>query len=377
VIYYEIIEEPEKIREYYAHWDRMYDAGEYEASLSLEWTEALLNTHLDGDTFILLVLKDSVEILGIVPLCIRKKVKHGLSLITVFPTSEYFNTHSDLLLRYSSQEIMDVVIKAIKELKLKWDIFRIRRFVDTSPHLEFMLQSLKDNHAFRCDVSRAEPSFFIPLPKSYDEFLKNKSANFRHKLRSITKRIRSLGKVEYQRIRDFASVEEAYKTILSIEENSWKHKQGTAITCTAKQREFYRILCNGAYARGRLRLCVLCLNDEPIAFEMGLQKGRKYYGVHGSYNERYKKENPGTMLLAQFIEDLIKDGINEYDWFGEPFAWESRWTDAYRWHKSFLIYNKTTKAYLYYMYNILQNKILHRVKDQIVLRDPRSVKPQH
>jgi CelD/BcsL family acetyltransferase involved in cellulose biosynthesis len=118
------------------------------------------------------------------------------------------------------------------------------------------------------------------------------------------------------------------------------------------------------------------LNDEPVAFEIGLLKNKKYYCVHSSYNEKLKDGNPGTMLLAWFIEDLIRDGIEEYDWFGEPFEWESRWTDKFRWHKSLLIYNSTLKARLFSIFNTVNNKLVGNVSDQVVLRNPRDIRPQ-
>jgi CelD/BcsL family acetyltransferase involved in cellulose biosynthesis len=375
MISFEIIEELDKIKEHYAQWEQLFDSGEYEASLSVEWTQALLNTHLEGDAFFLIVLRDSTEILGLVPLCIRKVKKYGLSLVTVFPISEYFNTHSDLLLRNSSEEVIEVLMKALCGLKYQWDVFRINRFVEANPVLDRIEYNLNNKFAFKYDIRRAEPSFFIQLGDSYKDFLKKRSANFRSKLKSTSKKIHSLGNVAFVGNRDFHNFDEAYNVILSIEESSWKHKHGTAITSSAKQRQFYRELCKGAFDKGRLRLCIFYINHEPIAFEMGLIKSRKYYGVHGSFNEKFRKENPGTMLLARFIEDLIHDGIEEYDWFGEPFEWESRWTDKFRWHKSLLIYNNTPKAKLFHLFNTFKNRLKHNENDQIVLRDPRDIKP--
>jgi len=376
MISYEIIEELDKIKEYYGKWDELFNSREYEASLSLDWTDALLKTHLQGASFFLVVLRDANGILGIVPLCIKEVKKYGLLLLTLLPISEYFNTHSDLLLTNSSEELVEVLLKALFNLKNKWDVFRINRFVENNPLLDRIACNLKNNAAFNFEIRRAEPSFFIQLGNSYDDYLKKKSANFRYKLKSIVKKMHSIGDVAFLRTQDFHDFSEVYNIILSIERNSWKHKHGTAITSSEKQQEFYRVLGQSAFNKGWLRLCILFLNREPIAFEMGLVKGQKYYGVHGSYNEKYKKENPGTMLLAQFIEDLIHEGIKEYDWFGEPFEFQSRWTDKFRWHRSLLIYNNTLKAKLFFIFNTLKEKMIHDVKKQIVFRDPRDVRPE-
>lgn len=372
----EIIEDRDKIKEYYAPWDRMYDAGTYEASLSLEWTRALLNTHVGEDRFFLMVLRDSQEIVGIVPLCIRVVKKHGISLSTLFPLAEYFNTHSDLLLKNTSEELIEVFIKALFDLTYRWDIFRINRFIKASPVLNRIRYNLENNFTCNYDIRRADPSFFIQLGDSYNDYLENKNSHFRNNLKRVSRKMNSLGDVTFLTTQDFHDFAEAYKIILSIEEKSWKHHHGTAISSSEKQREFYRELCKAAFDKGRLRLCVLNLNREPVAFEMGLVKNKRYYSVHGSYDNKFKKENPGTMLLARVLEDLIHDGLKEHDFFGEPFEWEKYWTDTYRWHKSLLIYNNTLKAGLFRFFNSLKDKLKQNTRDQLVLRDPRDIMPQ-
>lgn len=375
MISYEIIKKLDRIEEYYPQWDQMFESGEHEASLSVDWTRALLKTHLEGASFFVIVLRDSTQVHGIVPLCIREVRKHGLSLLTMFPIAEYFNTHSDILLKNSSKELSRILLEALFSVEYKWDVFRINRFVETNPLLDSITHNLKDNFAYKYDTQRAEPSFFMELDNSYEDFLGKRSANFRYQIKRVTKRMRSLGDVHFLRNQDFGDFDKAYNIILSIEQKSWKHKHGTAIGSTEKQREFYRELGRRAFKRRWLRLCILCLKDQPIAFEMGLVKNKKYYGVHGSYDEEFKKWNPGTTLLARFIEDLIHEGIEEYDWFGEPFEFQRRWTDKFRWHESLLLYNNTPKANLFRIFNALRDKIQRNPHEEVVLRNPRDIKP--
>jgi CelD/BcsL family acetyltransferase involved in cellulose biosynthesis len=376
MISFEIIEDREKIRGYYGQWEQLFISRDYEPSLSVEWTEALLKSHIEGHSISLIVLRDSAEVVGLVPLY-RKEIKRsGLSLLTLFPVAEHFNTHSDLLLKDASKDLAEGLLKALFSLNLKWDIFRINRFVEAHPLLSSLKYKLNNSFNYKYEVQRAEPSFFIQFEGSYQDFLKKRTANFRYKLKSVSKQMHTLGEVTFLRNRDFRDFPEAFNIIQSIEESSWKHMNGTGITSSEIQRKFYHELFEGAFNKGRLRFCFLCFNKEPIAYEVGLIKGKRYYGVHGSYAESFKTENPGTILLARFIEDLIEDGIEEYDWFGEPFEWESRWTDKYRWHESILIYNHSPKAKLFSVYNRLRGKIKPDKNSQLVLRDPRDIKPE-
>ncbi len=373
MITFEIVEDPHKIKDYHAQWQALFDAGAYEPSVSLEWSQALVNTHLGTNRLFLLLLRNSTELLGIVPLCLRTVKKSGASLRTLFPLAEYFNTHSDLLLRHPSAELTDALLNAICSFRYRWDVFRINRFTETNPVLKLIEDRLRNSPRINYEIRRAEPSFFIRLDGGYDQYLQQRKSHFRNNLKRSLKKMYALGDVEFLGIQHFNDAADAFGVILPIEERSWKHQHGTAITSTSRQQAFYRELCCGAYAKGWLRLSILKLNGTPIAFEMGLVRGKKYYGLHNSYDESFRKENPGTVLFARFIEDLARDGIQEYDFFGEPFEWESLWTEQYRWHKSLLIYSRTARARLFSIFNCLKRRLGGAEPDQLVLRHPREI----
>jgi len=373
---FQILEGLEAIERYRAAWDHLFDDGAFEPSASIEWTQALLKSHLTGYTISLIVLRDLDDIVGIVPLYLKTIRKFGLSLSTLFPVSEHFNTHSDLLLKNPSEELLEIFIKALFNLKARWDVFRINRLVETHSLLDHMASHPSDGFHCRFEIRKHEPSFYIQLETSYDDFLKKRSSNFRYKLKSVSKKLPSMGDTRFLKNPDIDSFDEIFDMIRFVEEKSWKHENGTGITCNDKQSTFYRELFKNALKKGWLRFCFLCLNQEPIAYEIGLVNKNKYYGVHGSYDERFKQWNPGTILLAQFINDLIRDRIEEYDWFGEPFEWERRWTDKFRWHKSLLIYNNTPKAALFRLFNRIRTKINPHKNDRLILRNPRNIKPE-
>lgn len=368
----EVLAGEEKLKDYQGTWERLFAAGSYEASLSFEWTKALLDTHLGDDRFSLIVVRDAGEVLGLVPICLRQVIKHGLSVSTIMPVAEYFNTHSDLLVCERSEEVMVVLWEAIFAITRKWDIFRINRLVAGNPLVAQLTGSLHHNFSFVHHRNQAEPSFYLALGASYPEYLRSKSAKFRYNLKNSVKKMAAAGEVGFLREYDFDEFETAYRLILAIEEKSWKHAQGTAITSTAKQRQFYRELCGGAFRNGWLRFSILTLNAVPIAFEMGLEKEKKYYSVHGSYDESYRRQKPGTVLLATIFEELIGDGVWEFDWFGEPFAWEREWTDTYRGHQGLIVYNRTVKASLLQVHNLLKKIVRPREKAGVVLRNPRA-----
>ncbi len=362
------------MEQYYPQWEELLAAGNHESSLSIPWTEALLHSYIEG-AFSLIVLSDSSGIAGLVPVYVKKTKRHGMSLSTLSPVTEHFNTHSDLLLRHSSTEVAEAFLRALLSVKVKWDVFRINRFVMGHPLLESLECVLKSKLHYAYRIQSEEPSFFIKFGAGKDEYPKAVSGKFRYNLRSYLNKLRAAGEVSFLSIRDFQDVDMAFDTMLRIEEASWKHKHGTGISSTAKNRQFYRELCRGEFKCGRLRVAMLYLNQTPLAYEMGLINGKKYYSVHGSYDEEYKKNSPGIVLLAQVIDGLIQEGVEELDFFGEPFEWQENWTDKYRWHRSLLIYNRSLKAKVFQLATRLKSTSRPVKEDKLVLRNPRDITP--
>lgn len=370
---FEIVDGREDIKQYYPQWEDLFACGNYESSLSVAWTEALLTSHLEGCRPFLIVLRDSTGLAGLVPLYVKEIKKSGATLLTLCPVSEHFNTHSDLLIKEPSNDLAATFLKAVFSLSVKWDVFRMNRFVDGQPLLSSLEAFLRNNSRYKYQIERAEPSLFIQLGSNYDEYLKTVSGKFRYKLKRASRQLYSTGELSFINTYECRDFDNAFESILAIERTSWKHKNGTGISSTEKQRQFYRDLCRREFTEGRWRVWLLYVNHTLSAYEMGLVNHRKYYSVHGSYNEAFRKDNPGTVLLARVIEDLIQDGINELDFFGEPFEWQRYWTDKVRWHRSLLIYNHGLKARGFYVFGQLKDRLRSaRKEDELVWRRPRN-----
>lgn len=374
MMHFEIVQELDKMEAYHTQWDHLFNSGGYEASLSFEWTQALLKTHLGKDRFFLIVLKEGEEIVGIVPLVIKEVRKYGFSLAMASPIAEQYHTNSDLLLKDSSRDMVDTFLRALFSLPARWDFFWIKRFVEGNPLPGVMEGCLRDS-CIQYDSRRETSSFYLNLDGTFFDYLQKRSANFRYNLKRKEKKVRALGNVEYCKIENSQSLEEAYKNLLYVEENSWKHKHGTAITAIKKQRALYKELCESTAKKGWLHLSFLFLNNEPIAYNLGLVIREKYYLLKLSFHEKYKQVSPAILLMAWVIEDLIHGGVKAYDFTGKPYEYESQWTQEVRWHRSLTICNRTLRAKLYSIYKTLKNKHASGMEDDVVYYDSRDLKP--
>jgi CelD/BcsL family acetyltransferase involved in cellulose biosynthesis len=368
----DIIEQQQGMKDYAQPWRSLFDSGSYELSTSYEWTQALLATHLQkNDVVAIAVIKNEKAVAGIIPLLIRTVKKCGASLTYVLPVGELYNTHSDLLLNGTHEELMAVFVSSLFKLNCPWDIFKVNRFAETNQFLGPLEQYLKKS-SIKFDAVMEEPSFYIPLDGSFDEYLKGRTAHFRRDVKTKTKKMAGMGLMEITSHNQYQDVCDAYGALLSIEQKSWKYGHGTSIAQVQKQAKFYLNLCESAQKQGWLHLSFLRLDQNPIAYNLGLIRNKTYYYKKTSFDGRYKEASPSTVLRAKLVEDLIKSGVREIDFSDEPYAWQRRWTDSFRWHKSVVIYNKTIKAAFYSVYNRVRQRIRPWDKNNVVFRNPKA-----
>jgi len=368
----ELIEDKTRIAEYEKEWKLLYENGTFEISTSYEWSQAIIGSLLlKHDTLLLLVFRNHSRVIGIIPLVSRRMKRYGIPITYVFPLDELFNTHSDLLINDKNQELIQLFILTLFKLKYKWDVFKIGRFVEGNPALDAVERTLNQS-SYNFEVRREDPSFFITIGDNFDDYLKSRSDNFRTDVKKKSRRIKALGRVEFFDHYYFNDIAVMFEQLISIERKSWKTRHGTSIASLAMQQKFFMDMCDYALKNGWLHLQFLYLDCTPIDYNPGLLHHSKYYYLKTSFDERYAKVSPSTILRLNLIEKLIARGVNEIDFTAEPYEWQTKWTDKLRWHKSLLIFNKTLKGTLYSNYYKLKKK---NETSRVRYRDPIAYAP--
>ena len=329
-------------------WTALDEVGLCEPSTSLEWTRALLATHVaDSDTVFAIVLRSQGRAVAIVPAIIRReRVAGRLDVATLLLLSELSGTHSDILRSDDHHEIVDALFGALAGLPCRWDILRVSRLLESSA-IAMQLSGYLGRSGLAHRFRREQPSFYLDLRQSYQQYLATRGAKFRNYLRRKFRQFEATGKVKVLRAGKDLAVEHAYDHLLSIEERSWKHSHGTAISAVPRQSSFYRLLCEGTSRRGRLHLMLMYLDEVPVAFNLGITTGDRYSYLKTSFDESLRRFSPATILRAGLVETLIAEGVHSLDFPAEPYRWEEQWTDTLRWHLSVLVFNKTPRAMLY------------------------------
>ncbi len=356
-------------------WNRLYDERAREPSLSFGWSFAMIRNHLvrRQDWFTVL-LRRSSRVVGIIPMVRTDRRLLGRTVTLLQPMQEKNNTHSDLLISDYDPALLDAWLSATFTNGGRWDLLQMSRLLENSPLCAALEQGLsRGHHAF--ELSDQQPSYFLPLPRGYAEYLQARSAKFRSYLKRAEKKLQASGECGLDRVRATDDIDAAYRELLDIETSSWKHANGTAISAVAHQTGFYRELIESAQSAGTLHLTFLRIDGRAVAHNLGVVVNDCYYYLKTSFREEHKALGVATVARAWLIRELIADAVPHFDFPAEPYEWERQWTDETRWHRSLTLYNRTANAGLLRVIKRLRDMIRPRAGGRIVRhRDARDLK---
>jgi len=357
-------------------WERLYAEARNEPSTSFEWTQALFEFHLGpADEAFAVVVRDEGGVVAIAPVLLRRERLAGVvGLATLSPLSELYRTHSDILGACDRADVIAAVFAALDGLPRRWDLYRVGRLRQQGRFAQGLSGFLAAGGR-RSARRREFPSYLIRLDGGFERYLAARSAKFRNYLRRKTRQLESMGRIEARRAGSGLSIDDAYRDLIAVERQSWKHAHGTSIAAVPRQLSFYRRLCEESARRGNLHLTLMYLDGRPIAFNLGLVHGPCYYYLKTSYDQALKQAGAATVFRARLVERLMAEGVALLDFPGAPYQWEEQWADEVQWHDSVVVFGRGWRATLCRFLIALRGRFRPRRDDDAIRHaDPRALR---
>lgn len=156
----------------------------------------------------------------------------------------------------------------------------------------------------------------IQVPATHESLLQNISKNHRSKLQRWQKKLGEQGALTFHTYESangddvLAAIEEAF----AVEASSWKATSGSVMLHSESELSYWRSWARSLQAANFLRVYILRLDNQAIAFDFGYLVGRIYTSVKVSYVETLKNLGVGHLrdwyLLQHFIETKTSDLID-------------------------------------------------------------------
>lgn len=308
-----------------ADWNRLVEAAAPDHPfLEHIWARTWWESFGAGSKLHILVVKTRGEIIAIAPLMLNRVRMFG---IPVRRLGFFYNAHvprADFLIAKQHRSAYRAIWEHLERNRC-WDVLQLCQLPEGSETLEEMTRLVS---RCRAGTWRSGASPYIPMNRTWIEFLSGLGGKYRYSLRSRFKRLQQTGQVALETIH--VAEAPALEVALKIESAAWKGENGTAILSNPETAKFYRLLAGRAARRGWLRLQFLRVGSARAAFDYSLVYGNRIHLLKVGYDPAFAPYSPSNLLLHQVLQAGFAEGASEYDFLGDAVEWKLRWTKLSR-----------------------------------------------
>jgi CelD/BcsL family acetyltransferase involved in cellulose biosynthesis len=163
--------------------------------------------------------------------------------------------------------------------------------------------------------------------RSWDDFLRSRSANFRQQVRRRERRLRDRYDVQFRLTEDPDQLPGDLDTLMELHEARWAG--GSSDAFSGARREFHHAFAAEALELGWLRLWTMTLDNRPVAAWYGFRFGDAEWFYQSGRQPAFDAESVGFVLLCHTMREAADDGVPLYRLLRGDEAYKGRFaTDA-------------------------------------------------
>jgi CelD/BcsL family acetyltransferase involved in cellulose biosynthesis len=343
----EVFQGPAGLEALAAGWRALVSALPRPSYVQLwEWHRAFVAALAsDPEAFYAGALYDGDVVVAIVPLVFAAMHVAGLRVHgACLPHHEHVR-HGDILVHPRVLDRFDLAgtLAALRRrVRRPWDVTRLGPTMEDST-ASAAVRALRPD-ALR--VTEADGVSDALETGPYEALLDRVSRNFRGALRKARNKLDRLEGVAVEWASTPEAVEAAFPRFLEVETSGWKGRAGagTAIALDPALRGFYGELARGLAAAGHGHINLLTHGDRVMAGQFGIVAGDRYYLLKIGYDESYRHEAPGNLLLERLLQSLARDPVIRYVDLVSDAAWHQSWKPVQRQVQVHQVFHRTPRG---------------------------------
>jgi CelD/BcsL family acetyltransferase involved in cellulose biosynthesis len=293
-------------------------------------------------------------------------------------------------LRHSENTVAYLMTRGRSARRLEWwgaGIHDIGGALTASPHATQMLwqkiESLASHHdgahlaqipahcrmvelarASGWHIADAEKCPVLPLPPTWDEYLKLLGKNMREQIRRYPKRLEKEFQVEYSCAQSEAEVQLALDHLFRLHGARWRARGQTGVLATPRRQKFHRAVCNAFFKRDRLRLWTLRCNDAAVCVLLNYFHEGKYYFFIGGFAPEFARWSVGTCLFSKVLQRAIEEGATEFDFLKGEEEYKYRFGAQNRDYKTLSWFRDTPRGRYLRQRVRMEEKLLQKLHEK-------------
>jgi CelD/BcsL family acetyltransferase involved in cellulose biosynthesis len=314
----------------------------------------------------IVVAEEGQEVIGVAPLMYSVEKMFGLQRGNL----EFIGTpHSDynnfILNAENSQNTncLNNLLSYLDKLPEKWLSLKLKDVPESAPCLHTLEKIAPVKQSSKCS--------YLPLPESYEAFLKSLSYKQRGNVNNTLNKIKKSFNAKLVDYSSPALCEEGLNVLIELHQKRWAAAGLTGAFADPTVRAFHFDAARTFAEKNRLGLYLLMFDGKPVSGSYGFKYNSKYYAYLPGFDPEYGKFGVGSILVPYLVNQFITEGLTEFDLMRGDEGYKERWNAIPRWNYAVEIQRKSRtgklKHWFYdgywhqgyrvkYVLNCLQNK---------------------
>jgi CelD/BcsL family acetyltransferase involved in cellulose biosynthesis len=176
-------------------------------------------------------------------------------------------------------------------------------------------------------TSRTDEAPYIPLPATWDDYLKALPKKKRYGVTSALRRFDAWagGQAELRRAHTSAELEEGKRVLQGLHGQRWQEAGQAGVFAAPRFAAFHDAVMPRLLREGALELAWLTVRGRPVAAAYNLvRSGKVSYYQCGRSPDVPDAVRPGIVLLARLIRAAIEAGRREFDFLAGVSVYKSQ-----------------------------------------------------
>jgi CelD/BcsL family acetyltransferase involved in cellulose biosynthesis len=314
-----------------AEWNALLDGSNAGVFNSWSWLYPWYRRiGSDRQLLILTAREGQGRLVGLWPLCIETRSLLGKTLrrVSYLGENHVGSDYLDVIAPKGREvEIATLLVRALKEVRSRWDLLDLTDFREDSPTLEVLRRELSEwvsvpSDRYLCPYQPLTPG------QSFDDFLKGtqRRDNFLRRSKWLQKQEGYALEVA-QRPGELAlPLEEFFR----LHRMRWEADGGSQGIKGAGVEAFHRDATQLLAEDQQLRLFSLKVGPHTLASVYGIVHGGKFIYFQSGYDPAWANKSVGLVLVGETFRLALEEGLQEYDFLRGTEKYKSDWTTATR-----------------------------------------------
>ena len=198
----------------------------------------------------------------------------------------------------------------------------------------------------------------LTVDKNFDQYLAERSANFRHNLRRRRNLVMKMGiQPRIERVTSPEEMPQLVRDHARLELSGWKGAEGTAIDPDAPSGRFYERLMTEMARTGDAIGWRYLYDDVVVATYLGIRGFGTGLALKWAYDERYSNTTPGNLMRLEMMRVLFDASeVERYEFMGAG-TWQNRWSHETRTIYELQVYRSLAALSGHRLWNVAKSRL--------------------